>query len=121
VPHHARQEETWNDHGPANAHPEVLADKTVGQVADHMQSVIGGLKRKPAVVGHSFGGLLAQILAGRGCSAVTVAVDPAPFRGVCRFRFLRFARRSRCSEIRRTVIARCHSRSNSFVMPSRMQ
>jgi non-heme chloroperoxidase len=82
VPHHARQEETWNDHGPANAHPEVLADKTVGQVADHMQSVIGGLKRKPAVVGHSFGGLLAQILAGRGCSAVTVAVDPAPFRGV---------------------------------------
>jgi pimeloyl-ACP methyl ester carboxylesterase len=66
----------------ANAHPEVLADKTVGQVADHIQSVIGGLKRKPSVVGHSFGGLLAQILAGRGCSVATVAVDPAPFRGV---------------------------------------
>jgi pimeloyl-ACP methyl ester carboxylesterase len=66
----------------ANAHPEVLADKTVGQVADHMQQVISGLKRKPAVVGHSFGGLLAQILAGRGCSAATVAIDPAPFRGV---------------------------------------
>ena len=66
----------------ANAHPEILADKTVGQVADHMQAVIGGLKRKPSVVGHSFGGLLAQILAGRGCSVATVAVDPAPFRGV---------------------------------------
>src|SRR5512138_217859 len=66
----------------ANAHPEVLADKTVGQVADHTEQVLRGLKRKPAVIGHSFGGLLAQILAGRGCSAATVAVDPAPFRGV---------------------------------------
>ena len=66
----------------ANAHPEVLADKTVGQVADHTEQIIRGLKRKPAIIGHSFGGLLAQILAGRGCSAATVAVDPAPFRGV---------------------------------------
>ena len=66
----------------ANAHPEVFADKTVGQVADHIEQVIRGLKRKPAVIGHSFGGLLAQILAGRGCSAATVAIDPAPFRGV---------------------------------------
>jgi len=68
--------------GEANAHPEVFADKTVGQVADHVERVIRGLTKKPAVVGHSFGGLLAQILAGRGLSAATVAVDPAPFRGV---------------------------------------
>ena len=40
------------------------------------------LTRKPAIVGHSFGGLLAQILAGRGLAAATVAIDPAPFRGV---------------------------------------
>jgi pimeloyl-ACP methyl ester carboxylesterase len=66
----------------ANAHPEVMAHKTIGQVADHFAKIIGGLKRKPAVIGHSFGGLLAQILAGRGLSAVTVAIDPAPFRGV---------------------------------------
>jgi non-heme chloroperoxidase len=66
----------------ANAHPEVFADKTVGQVADHIEQVIRGLKKKPAIIGHSFGGLLAQILAGRGCSVATVAVDPAPFRGV---------------------------------------
>ena len=66
----------------ANAHPEVLAGKTVGQVADHIEQVIRALKKKPAIIGHSFGGLLAQILAGRGCSAATVAVDPAPFRGV---------------------------------------
>src|ERR1700694_2432562 len=62
----------------ANAHPEVFAHKTVGQVADHFDGIVRGLKRKPAVIGHSFGGLLAQILAGRGCASATVAIDPAP-------------------------------------------
>ena len=66
----------------ANANPAPMAGSTVGQVADHFSAVIAQLERKPAVVGHSFGGLLAQILAGRGQSAVTVAIDPAPFRGV---------------------------------------
>jgi pimeloyl-ACP methyl ester carboxylesterase len=66
----------------ANAHPDVMAHKTIGQVADHFEFIVRGLKKKPAIIGHSFGGLLAQILAGRGASAVTVAIDPAPFRGV---------------------------------------
>jgi non-heme chloroperoxidase len=66
----------------ANANPSVFAHKTVGQVADHFAEVAGKLKKKPALVGHSFGGLLAQILAGRGVSRVSVAIDPAPFRGV---------------------------------------
>jgi len=66
----------------ANAHPEVFAGKSVGQVADHYTAVIARLTKKPAVIGHSFGGLLAQIVAGRGLSAASVAVDPAPFRGV---------------------------------------
>ena len=66
----------------ANEHPEVFAHKTIEQVADHFDEVIGALDRKPAVIGHTFGGLLAQILAGRGLSAATVAIDPAPFRGV---------------------------------------
>jgi non-heme chloroperoxidase len=66
----------------ANAHPEALAGKGVGDVADHLQAVIGRLDAKPAVVGHSFGGLLTQILAGRGLAAVSVAISPAPFRGV---------------------------------------
>ena len=66
----------------ALANPEVFADKTIGQVADHYSNVIGQLSRKPAVIGHSFGGLLAQIVAGRGLAAVTVAIDPAPFRGI---------------------------------------
>ena len=62
--------------------PRSFANKTVGDVADHFAEVIGKLDRKPVVIGHSFGGLLAQILAGRGLSAATVAIDPAPFRGV---------------------------------------
>jgi non-heme chloroperoxidase len=66
----------------ARANPEVLAKKTIGQVADHTADVIGKLTKKPAVMGHSTGGLLAQIIAGRGLSAATVAIDPGPFRGV---------------------------------------
>jgi pimeloyl-ACP methyl ester carboxylesterase len=66
----------------ANAHPEVFAGKTVGQVADRFAEVIGKLSKQPAVIGHSFGGLLAQIVAGRGLAAATVAISPAPFRGV---------------------------------------
>jgi non-heme chloroperoxidase len=66
----------------ANAHPEAFAGKTIGQVADHFSSVIEQLDRKPAVIGHSFGGLLAQIVAGRGLAAASVAIDAAPFRGV---------------------------------------
>src|SRR5215216_7521313 len=63
-------------------HPEVFAGKSIGQVADHFETIIGGLDRKPAIIGHSTGGLLTQILAGRGLAAVSVAIDPAPFRGV---------------------------------------
>jgi non-heme chloroperoxidase len=66
----------------AAAHPEVFAGKSIGQVADHFETIIGGLDRKPAIIGHSTGGLLTQILAGRGLAAVSVAIDPAPFRGV---------------------------------------
>jgi pimeloyl-ACP methyl ester carboxylesterase len=66
----------------ANADPDVFAGKTVGQVADHYDAVIRGLDKKPAVIGHSFGGLLAQIIAGRGLASATVAIDSAPFRGV---------------------------------------
>jgi pimeloyl-ACP methyl ester carboxylesterase len=66
----------------ARANPEVLANKGLRQIADHTAEVIGGLDRKPVLMGHSTGGLLAQMLAGRGLSAATVAIDPGPFRGV---------------------------------------
>jgi len=66
----------------ANEHPEVFAHKTISQVADHYEEAIRLLSEKPAVIGHSFGGLLTQILAGRGLASASVAIDPAPFRGV---------------------------------------
>jgi non-heme chloroperoxidase len=66
----------------AEENPQALAGKGIEEVADHYAAVIGRLSKKPAVIGHSFGGLLTQIIAGRGLSAVSVAVDPAPFRGV---------------------------------------
>ena len=65
-----------------NANPEAFAGKSIGQIADHVAEVVSLLDKKPAVIGHSFGGLLTQIAAGRGLAAVSVAVDPAPFRGV---------------------------------------
>jgi pimeloyl-ACP methyl ester carboxylesterase len=66
----------------ANEKPEVFAGKSIEDVADHYAEIIGGLDSKPAIVGHSFGGLMTEILAGRGLSAVSVAISPAPFRGV---------------------------------------
>ncbi len=66
----------------ARANPDVFAKKSLKQIADHTEEVIAKLDKKPAVMGHSTGGLLAQIIAGRGLSAATVAIDPGPFRGV---------------------------------------
>ena len=66
----------------ARANPDVFAGKTLAQIADHTAEVIGRLSKKPAVMGHSTGGLLCQMIADRGLSAATVAIDPGPFRGV---------------------------------------
>src|SRR5256886_6199667 len=66
----------------ANEDPEVFARKRIKQITQHYTEAIQQLKRKPAVIGHSFGGLIAQQLADEGFSAATVAIDPAAFRGV---------------------------------------
>lgn len=66
----------------ARANPDVFAKKTLGEIADHTAEVIAALEKKPAVMGHSTGGLLCQMIADRGLSAATVAIDPGPFRGV---------------------------------------
>jgi pimeloyl-ACP methyl ester carboxylesterase len=66
----------------ANKHPEAFANKMVQQVTDHYVGAIAKLSRKPVVIGHSFGGLIAQKIAGEGVVAATVAIDNAPFKGV---------------------------------------
>jgi pimeloyl-ACP methyl ester carboxylesterase len=66
----------------ARANPEAMAKKSLKQITDHTAEVIAALDKKPAVLGHSTGGLMAQMIADRGISAATVAIDPGPFRGV---------------------------------------
>jgi len=64
----------------------VFAGKTIGEIADHYDGIIGGLDKKPAILGHSLGGLLAQILAGRGLASAAVAINPPPSGVCCRSR-----------------------------------
>ena len=66
----------------AKANPDAFAGKSIGEVADHFETVIRQLDRRPAIVGHSFGGLLTEILAGRGLGVRLRRDQPAPFRGV---------------------------------------
>jgi pimeloyl-ACP methyl ester carboxylesterase len=66
----------------ARANPDVFAKRSLKQIADHTAEVIEPLQSKPAVMGHSTGGLIAQMIADRGLSSATVAIDPGPFRGV---------------------------------------
>ncbi len=66
----------------ARANPDVLAGKKLEQIAKHTEEVIAALDKKPVVMGHSTGGLLAYMIAGRGIAAASVPIDPGPFRGV---------------------------------------
>ena len=66
----------------ARQHPEVFAGKGIAEIAAYQEAIIRRLDRKPVIIGHSFGGLLTMILAGRGLAAASVAISPAPFRGV---------------------------------------
>ena len=62
----------------ARANPDVLAKKTLKQIADHTTKIINALDNKPAVMGHSTGGLLAQMLAGRGLRGSGSSRSPSP-------------------------------------------
>jgi non-heme chloroperoxidase len=66
----------------ARTNPQVFAKKSIRVIEAHYAEAIGALELRPAIVGHSFGGVIAEELAGKGFSAATVAIDPAPFRGV---------------------------------------
>ncbi len=65
-----------------NAHPQRLANVGIDDVVEHYAKIIRALPEKPIVIGHSFGGLVAQKLLGMGLAAGAVALDPAQIRGV---------------------------------------
>ena len=62
--------------------PDAVAGYGVTEIANHIAGQIKALKQKPILIGHSFGGLLVQNLLGRDLAAATVAIDPAPIKGV---------------------------------------
>ncbi len=62
--------------------PQAIANRGVAEVADSYAKVIADLPEAPIVIGHSFGGLIAQIILGRGIASAGIALDPAPMKGV---------------------------------------
>lgn len=62
--------------------PEVIAKLTVPETVDHLADIIISLDRPPIIMGHSFGGIMTQLLVGRGLGAAAVAIDSAPTEGV---------------------------------------
>jgi pimeloyl-ACP methyl ester carboxylesterase len=66
----------------ARKSPESVAGKGINDVVDHYAKIISDLPAKPIVIGHSFGGLIAQRLLTGGAAAAAVAIDPAPIKGV---------------------------------------
>jgi len=69
------------------ANPQPIANRGVTEIADSYAKVIAGLSEPPVVIGHSFGGLLAQVILGRGITAAGIAIDPAPIKGVWQLPF----------------------------------
>ncbi|MEV0567537.1 alpha/beta fold hydrolase [Dactylosporangium sp. NPDC050588] len=66
----------------AREHPEAVADHGIDDVVEHYAKVIAGLPAKPILIGHSFGGMIAQKLLGQDLAAAAVAVDAAQIKGV---------------------------------------
>ena len=66
----------------ARQNPETVAGHGIESLVEHFAASIGTLKKLPVIVGHSFGGLIAQRLLGQGLAAAAVAIDAAPIKGV---------------------------------------
>jgi non-heme chloroperoxidase len=76
----------WPGDGPTveetRAHPERLAGVGVAEITNHYAAIASSLNEKPIIIGHSFGGLVAQKLLAAGIAQAAVAIDPAPIKGV---------------------------------------
>jgi alpha-beta hydrolase superfamily lysophospholipase len=66
----------------ARAAPDAVANQSIDDVVAHYQRIIGGLASNPILVGHSFGGLMAEKLLGQGIGSAAIAIDPAQIKGV---------------------------------------
>lgn len=66
----------------ARANPEAIADHGIDDVVEHFAALIATLPERPILIGHSFGGMIAQKLLGQDCAVATVAIDAAQIKGV---------------------------------------
>lgn len=66
----------------SRAEPGRVANRSLSEVLGYMRTVIAGLESKPIIVGHSFGGLITELLMGEDLGAAGVAIDPAQIKGV---------------------------------------
>ncbi|WP_305093075.1 alpha/beta hydrolase [Prescottella sp. R16] len=77
---------TWPGEAPSiddtRAHADDQAGIGIDEITAHFAEAIAPLHRKPIVVGHSFGGLIAQKLLAADVAAAAVAIDPAQIQGV---------------------------------------
>jgi len=69
------------------ANPQAIANRSVSEIVAHYEKILAALPGKPILIGHSFGGLVAQILLGRNLASACVALDPAPMKGVWQLPF----------------------------------
>jgi len=67
--------------------PSSIANRGVREVTDSYANFISSLSEPPIIIGHSFGGLIAQVILGRGIAKAAVAIDPAPIKGVWQLPF----------------------------------
>jgi pimeloyl-ACP methyl ester carboxylesterase len=67
--------------------PQAIANRGITEIADSYAAIIKTLAEPPILIGHSFGGLLTQVLLGRGIAAAGIAIDPAPIKGVWQLPF----------------------------------
>jgi pimeloyl-ACP methyl ester carboxylesterase len=69
------------------SHAKDIANRGVTEIADSYAKIFTELNEPPIVIGHSFGGLIMQVLLGRGIASAGIAIDPAPMKGVWQLPF----------------------------------
>jgi pimeloyl-ACP methyl ester carboxylesterase len=66
----------------ARAMPDAVADRGIDDLVAHFKHVVETLPAQPILIGHSFGGLVAEKLLGEGIGRAAIAIDPAQIKGV---------------------------------------
>jgi pimeloyl-ACP methyl ester carboxylesterase len=66
----------------ARANPDSIADHGIDDVTDHYAGIIGQLPARPILIGHSFGGMIAEKLLGLDLGAAAIGIDAAQIKGV---------------------------------------